>query len=80
MNLRIFLKEKIYLKILDFLWYLWKTVRIIIGPANCRYYPSCSEYTRDAFKKYNPLKASLLSISRIIRCNPFSKGGYDPLK
>ncbi|HOJ86985.1 MAG: membrane protein insertion efficiency factor YidD [Elusimicrobiales bacterium] len=53
---------------------------MIIGPSSCRYYPSCSEYSREAFKKYNPLKATIISVWRIVRCNPFSKGGYDPLK
>jgi len=80
MSLKIYLKKKIYLKLIDILWYLWKSVRIIIGPVNCRYYPSCSQYSREAFKKYNPFKAFLLSFLRILRCNPFSKGGYDPLK
>ena len=80
MNLEIFLKKKIYLKVIDLLWYLWKSARIIVGPASCRYYPSCSEYAKETFKKYNPFKALVLSLFRIIRCNPFSKGGYDPVK
>ncbi len=47
---------------------------------NCKYYPSCSEYTKQAIEKYGTLKGSFLGIWRILRCNPFSKGGYDPLK
>jgi hypothetical protein len=43
----------------------------------CKYYPSCSEYSLQAFKKYNLTKAFLKTITRIIRCNPFSKGGID---
>ncbi len=46
----------------------------------CKYYPSCSEYTKQAIEKYGAIKGSLLGCERIIRCNPFSKGGYDPLK
>ena len=46
----------------------------------CKYYPTCSEYTKKAVEKYGPLKGSILGIWRILRCNPFSKGGYDPLK
>lgn len=46
----------------------------------CKYYPTCSEYTKQAIQKYGSLKGSILGIWRIIRCNPFSKGGYDPLK
>lgn len=47
---------------------------------NCKFYPTCSEYTKQAIKKYGAGKGSLLGIKRILRCNPFSKGGYDPLK
>jgi len=46
----------------------------------CKYYPSCSEYTRQAIEKYGSIKGVFLGIKRILRCNPFSKGGYDPLK
>lgn len=46
----------------------------------CKYYPTCSEYTKQAIEKYGALKGSMLGLWRIIRCNPFSKGGYDPLK
>lgn len=46
----------------------------------CKYYPTCSEYTIQAIEKYGALKGSIKGIWRILRCNPFSKGGYDPLK
>lgn len=46
----------------------------------CKYYPSCSEYTKQAIEKYGCIKGCLLGIKRILKCNPFSKGGYDPLK
>lgn len=46
----------------------------------CKYYPTCSEYTKQAIEKYGAFKGSFYGIKRIIRCNPFSKGGYDPLK
>lgn len=45
----------------------------------CPYYPTCSEYGLIAVKKYGALKGGLLALWRIIRCNPFSKGGYDPV-
>ena len=45
----------------------------------CPYFPSCSEYGYEAVEKYGAFKGSLLAIWRIIRCNPFSKGGYDPV-
>ena len=47
---------------------------------NCKFYPTCSEYTKQAIEKYGIVKGCFLGIYRILRCNPFSKGGYDPLK
>ena len=49
-------------------------------PDSCRFYPTCSEYAAAAVEKYGILKGSIKSIYRIIRCNPFNKGGYDPVK
>lgn len=46
----------------------------------CKYYPTCSEYTMQAIEKYGTIKGCFLGIKRILKCNPFSKGGYDPLK
>jgi len=48
-------------------------------PSTCRYYPSCSTYAKESFVKYNFLKAIFKSTYRVLRCNPFSKGGYDPV-
>lgn len=48
-------------------------------PPCCRYYPSCSEYALGSIKKYGPFKGSLMAFLRILRCNPFFKGGYDPV-
>jgi len=45
----------------------------------CRYHPSCSTYSREAFEKHNFFYALVLSIWRILRCNPLSKGGFDPV-
>lgn len=47
---------------------------------DCKFYPTCSEYTRQAVEKYGTIKGIYLGIKRILKCNPFSKGGYDPLK
>ncbi|HAF07648.1 MAG: membrane protein insertion efficiency factor YidD [bacterium] len=49
-------------------------------PPTCRFTPTCSEYSLQAYRKYNFFKASFLSVKRILRCNPFSKGGEDPLE
>ena len=45
----------------------------------CPYYPTCSKYGLEAIKKHGALKGSCLAAWRILRCNPFSKGGYDPV-
>ena len=47
---------------------------------NCKFYPTCSEYTKQAILKYGVWKGLKLGMVRILKCNPFSKGGYDPLK
>lgn len=46
---------------------------------HCIYTPTCSQYAIIALKKYGPVKGLFLSIKRILRCNPFAKGGYDPV-
>ena len=46
-------------------------------PASCRYYPTCSTYTIMAIEKYGLLKGGLKALWRILRCNPWSKGGID---
>ena len=47
--------------------------------AHCRYTPTCSAYFIEAVEKYGVFKGGILALWRIIRCNPFSKGGYDPV-
>ncbi len=48
--------------------------------ASCKYIPSCSEYAYEAIEYYGAFRGSLKAIWRILRCNPFSKGGIDPVK
>lgn len=63
--------------------YLIKIYQKLISPLlpkTCRFYPTCSEYSLQAFKKYGAIKGLYLSIKRILKCHPFHKGGYDPLK
>lgn len=50
-----------------------------LKPPCCRFTPTCSEYALQAIEKYGALKGSWLAVKRIVRCNPFCKGGYDPL-
>ena len=49
------------------------------GGTTCRFVPTCSAYAIEAITKYGALKGSALALWRILRCNPFSKGGYDPV-
>ncbi len=48
-------------------------------PPCCRFYPTCSQYALEAIEKYGALKGGYLSVRRVLRCNPFHKGGYDPV-
>ncbi|MCK5451603.1 MAG: membrane protein insertion efficiency factor YidD [Candidatus Omnitrophica bacterium] len=47
---------------------------------NCRFYPSCSEYAIEAIEIDGLAKGSLKAVWRILKCNPFSRGGFDPVK
>ena len=58
-------------------WY-----RKLISPymvRSCRFVPTCSEYAQEALEKCGAIKGSVKTIWRILRCNPFSRGGYDPV-
>jgi uncharacterized protein len=46
----------------------------------CRFYPSCSHYGYQAVYKYGAIKGSLMASWRVLRCNPFNPGGYDPVQ
>ena len=48
-------------------------------PAVCRFYPTCSEYTRQAIEKYGVLKGVWLGLKRISKCHPWHEGGNDPV-
>jgi len=52
---------------------------IAVTNASCRYSPTCSDYMIDAIEEYGVLKGVLMGIRRIISCQPFSKGGFDPV-
>jgi putative membrane protein insertion efficiency factor len=57
--------------------------RIAISPYHgpvCRYTPSCSQYAEEALRKYGPVKGPLKALWRLLRCHPFSAGGYDPVR
>ncbi len=46
----------------------------------CRYHPTCSQYAIEAINKHGIIKGGLKAFWRVLRCNPFSKGGYDPVE
>jgi uncharacterized protein len=47
-------------------------------PSVCKFYPSCSEYFIQAVQKYGPVRGAVKGVSRICRCHPWQRGGYDP--
>ena len=49
-------------------------------PPSCKYHPSCSQYAIDAVRIFGPVKGAVLAAWRLVRCNPFSHGGYDPVE
>jgi len=48
-------------------------------PSSCRFYPTCSQYAIEAIQCHGSIKGTYLAVNRILRCNPFSKGGLDPV-
>ena len=65
-----------------FLLWLIRFYRVSISPLHkpcCRFVPTCSQYAFEAITKYGALKGGYLALRRILRCNPFCKGGYDPV-
>lgn len=60
-----------------FLIKVYKKVISPLFPPRCKYYPTCSNYSIEAFRKHGFFKGLILSIWRLLRCNPFSKGGID---
>lgn len=61
---------------------LIRLYRVTLSPflgGQCRYEPTCSVYALDAYRLYGPIRATRMTIGRILRCHPFVKGGYDPV-
>ena len=64
--------KKLLLKLID----VYQRMPIAFH-SRCKYYPTCSNYAKEAITKYGTIKGSFLAIKRILKCNPFSKGGID---
>jgi putative membrane protein insertion efficiency factor len=63
---------------LVFITFYQKYLSPLLG-SNCRYYPSCSQYTYEAIARYGVLRGGWMGMRRIGRCHPFAKGGFDPV-
>ena len=66
-------------KILKFFIKLYRKFISPILPQSCRFTPSCSEYAIEAIDKFGAIRGTILASYRILRCNPFCRGGYDPV-
>lgn len=67
-------------RFLSFLIKAYQKLGRIFLPSACRFYPSCSSYTLEALQKYGVVKGLLKGLTRILRCSPLTRGGYDPLR
>jgi uncharacterized protein len=66
-------------KILIALILLYKRYVSVWIPPACRFEPTCSMYAVDALREYGALRGGLMAVWRVLRCNPFSRGGFDPV-
>ena len=67
-------------KAMIFLIKIYQYLHLPFYRGSCKFIPSCSNYTIESLNKHGVIKGTYYSITRILRCNPFSKGGYDPVK
>jgi len=67
------------LLILALIRFYQKIISSALPVNTCRFYPTCSHYGYQAVYKYGAIKGSIMAIYRVLRCNPFNSGGYDPV-
>ena len=75
MVIKTLIMKKILLQLIRF---YRKNISPRTGP-KCKYYPTCSQYGLEAIERFGAFKGGLMTVWRILRCNPFSKGGFDPV-
>ena len=68
--------KKIMIKLIKF---YQKAISPYKGRGYCIYYPTCSHYAIEAIERYGAVRGGFMAFKRILRCNPFAKGGYDPV-
>ena len=68
--------RKVFIKMIEF---YQRVLSPLKGAPCCKYYPTCSSYAKEAIELHGSFKGLILAFWRILRCNPFSKGGYDPV-
>lgn len=66
-------------KLIERLIYGYQKIISPLFPPHCRYYPTCSNYMLMAVKKHGSVKGIIMGVARILRCQPFVRGGYDPV-
>jgi hypothetical protein len=64
---------------LIFLLSLYKAFVSPLLPSSCKFYPTCSEYAKEAVGRHGAARGLSLALKRLLRCRPFSRGGYDPV-
>ena len=57
----------------------YQRAMLLLLPPACRFYPTCSDYGYQAIEKYGIMRGGAMAIWRVLRCNPFGKGGFDPV-
>ena len=78
MSIKLFISNLFKLLVINFIKIYQRFVSPFF-PSSCKFSPSCSKYGIEAINKYGVLKGSVLTVKRILKCNPWSKGGYDPI-
>lgn len=69
-----------FAKIFIFILRIYQRYLSILKPPSCRFFPSCSQYSIEALKKYGVIKGMGMGVYRLLKCHPYHPGGYDPVR